>query len=180
LVVTATAVAVGFGGLAGPPAVAGAAGVEPASGTDDPWADFATSVSSSCGIRPDHSLWCWGANYAGQVGDGTTTLRLRPVRVRADVDWASVAVGSMHACAIDTSRTLWCWGDNALGQLGEPSRTRTTPAQIGSDLAWAGVSAGGMHTCATTVAGSLWCWGDDRSRELGDPAIGTVFHRAGE
>ncbi|MEV4282662.1 hypothetical protein [Actinoplanes xinjiangensis] len=76
-----------------------------------------------CGIRTDASLWCWGDNNAGQLGDGTATGRDGPVR-SGTASWRTVAPGATHTCGIRTDRSLWCWGDNAVGQLGRALTVR--------------------------------------------------------
>ena len=62
------------------------------------WASVSGSGAHTCAVRVDHSLWCWGQNVAGQLGDGTTTRRLARVRVVASARWVSVAAGGWHTC----------------------------------------------------------------------------------
>src|SRR5262249_53270910 len=72
-----------------------------------PVVDVATHVNHTCSVRKDGSLWCAGYNGAGQLGDGTTTLRYTPVKVGAD-EWRTVSVGSGTTCAIKLDGSLWC------------------------------------------------------------------------
>jgi alpha-tubulin suppressor-like RCC1 family protein len=83
------------------------------------------------GIKTDGTLWTWGSNGSGQLGDGTTTDRTDPVQVGTDRDWASVSGGDSHTVALKTNGTLWAWGWNDLGQLGEASSApQDTPRRV--------------------------------------------------
>jgi alpha-tubulin suppressor-like RCC1 family protein len=88
-------------------------------GTAADWASVAAGRSSTCAIKVDGSLWCWGYNFNGQVGDGTTADRSTPVRVGDRNDWAGVTVSSSLACGWTTSGVAWCWGSNEHGALGD-------------------------------------------------------------
>lgn len=129
---------------------------------------IATGNWHTCAVRTDGTLWCWGSNYAGQLGDGTTTDRNSPVQIGDATTWARIDAGNSHTCAIRTDGTLWCWGNNFRGQLGDGTTTnRKTPVQVGTATNWASVSAGDSHTCAIRTDGSLWCWGLNRNAQLG-------------
>src|SRR4029450_3346903 len=98
--------------------------------------------SHTCAIAVDGALSCWGGNYSGQLGDGTTMNRTTPVRV-GEGSWVVIEAGTSYTCAIRTGGTLWCWGSNMQGQLGDGSTTsRTAPVQVGDAATWATVSAG--------------------------------------
>ncbi len=124
----------------------------------------------SVGIKNDGTLWAWGANRSGQLGDGTTDYRNSPVQVGIDIDWQSVSVGGDHTVAVKTDGTLWTWGANGGGQLGDGTTIyRNSPVQVGSDdTHWQSVSAGSEHTVAIKADGTLWSWGANRSGQLGD------------
>jgi alpha-tubulin suppressor-like RCC1 family protein len=110
----------------------------------------------SCAIKIDGSLWCWGSNWRGQVGDGTTQQRNYPVLVANNVLTASL--GDSHTCAIKQDRSLWCWGSNWYGQVGVgPVGNVFSPVEVMQDVLT--VSAGSYHTCAIKIDGTLWCWG---------------------
>jgi alpha-tubulin suppressor-like RCC1 family protein len=121
----------------------------------------AGDAQTTCAIRSDGSLWCWGQNWRGNVGDGTTTGRTRPTRVGDSRAWATVSLAWSHTCATRTDGTLWCWGENTFGQLGigESDETRLRPVRVGTETTWRSVSVAGEKTCAIRTDGSLWCWG---------------------
>ena len=121
----------------------------------------------TCAIKQDGSLWCWGSNDSGQLGDGTNADRNAPVQITYISGVSSVALGD-HTCAIKQDGSLWCWGRNDSGQLGDGTNTdKNAPVQIMSSGVVA-VSLGGAHTCAVKQDGSLWCWGANYYGQLGD------------
>lgn len=136
-------------------------------GSDNAWKAISTGYNTSMGLKSDGSLWGWGSNACGQIGDNTTTLRRSPVRVGADHDWAAVAT-DCHTLAIAADGSLWAWGDNTMGQLGDGSVVRkTVPVPIGEDHDWAVVAVGGLFSVALKTDGSLWSWGYNRYGQLG-------------
>ena len=125
-------------------------------------------------IMEDGTLWGWGNNADGQLGDGTTTDQSLPVRIGTAMNWASVSVGNAHTVAIRTDGSLWAWGDNGSGRLGDGTTTgRATPIRIGTATDWASVSAGGQHTVAIRTDGTLWAWGWNGWGQLGDSSWDT-------
>ena len=144
-------------------------------GTASNWIELDAKDSHSCGIRSNRTLWCWGLNEDGQLGDGTNASRFVPTQIGAASDWSTVGVGGDHTCATKADNTLWCWGWNKYGQVGDgTTRDGNTPRQIGTAATWAKVEAGTLHTCATKSDDTLWCWGRNREAQLGD---GTLTNR---
>jgi len=84
------------------------------------WAAVSAGGFHACAARTDGTLWCWGANYDGQLGIGSSGSKRLPQQVAksATAPWATVSAGTFHTCATRTNRTLWCWGYNNSGQLG--------------------------------------------------------------
>lgn len=124
-----------------------------------------SSVSYSLVIKEDGSLWAWGWNAYGQLGDGTTENRHTPVKVMDNV--AVVCAGGGHPLVIKTDGTLWAWGRNRCGQLGDgTTEDRHTPVKVMDNVA--AVCAGGDHSLAIKTDGTLWAWGDNKNGQLGD------------
>ena len=136
----------------------------------------AAGASHTLALKTDGTLWAWGGNSHGQLGDGTVTDSPHPIEIGTDADWASVAAGTQHSLAIKKDGTLWGWGRNAWGNLGDGSRTdRDEPTQIGSDRSWVSVAAGGGHSLAIRDVGTLWAWGDNDYGQVGNGApLGTA------
>lgn len=136
-------------------------------GTAKIWKDVSAGGATTCARRTSDSLWCWGLNHRGQVGDGTRTTRTRPVRVGTTFDWTGVDVGWFHTCGLRKGGTAWCWGDNSAGQLGDGTTTRRlAPVQV-AGTGWTRLAVGGWHSCGLRDQGSLWCWGRNSFGELG-------------
>ena len=120
-------------------------------------------------IREDGTLWAWGLNNFGQLGDGTTTNRLTPTWIMDDVK--AVAAGGRHSLAIRNDGSLWAWGWNSYGQLGDGTQNiysedfqrrlvkndRHTPVKVMEGVV--SVAAGLNHSFAIKEDGSLWVWG---------------------
>ena len=85
----------------------------------DTWREVATRINTSCGIRTDRTLWCWGANDQGQVTGTVGPLEAQPKLLSSDTVWDKVEVGEAHARAIKTDGSLWCWGANYVGERGD-------------------------------------------------------------
>jgi alpha-tubulin suppressor-like RCC1 family protein len=126
------------------------------------WKAVAEGATFGCGLKDDDSLWCWGDDTYGQLGDPNLGLvRPSPLRIGAD-PWSAIATGTYHTCGIKPDHTLWCWGRNDLGQVSGASANTSVPVQVVSDHgpAWSAVAAGSMTTCALTAdTGAVYCWG---------------------
>src|ERR1043165_6518327 len=115
------------------------------------------------------TLWAWGNNNSGQLGDGTTINSGTPTQIGTDTKWASITCGSGYTMALKNDGTLWAWGNNSSGQLGDGTTTdKTTPTQIGTDTKWVGIACGDRHTVAVKSDGTLWAWGYNGTGQLGD------------
>ncbi len=132
----------------------------------DDWTSIETSGATTCGIRTEGSLWCWGLNHDGQLGvDGR--FRALPVQVGSALSWTSVSTGWFHTCGTRGNGTLWCWGLGGRGQLGLGStESRRRPIRVGDARDWDSVSVGGWYTCGTRT-GTVWCWGQNDQGQLG-------------
>ena len=120
-------------------------------------------------VRAGGTLWAWGINTNGQVGDGTTTTQLSPTQIPAFSNFTDVAAGRAHSLALRNDNTLWAWGDNSSGQLGDGTTTqRNSPVQVPSLSGVTAVAAGANHTLALLSNGTVWAWGDNSAGQLGD------------
>ncbi len=132
------------------------------------------SESYSCILLTNGGVKCWGFNYNGQLGDGTTTNRIIPVDVVGLTGGAmAVSTGRSHTCAVTTQGGVKCWGSNWSGQLGDGTTDhQSTPVQVvGLTSGVQAISAGSGHTCALLTNGGVKCWGHNYSGELGDGAM---------
>ncbi len=125
--------------------------------------------SHTCAITSDGSAYCWGANDYGQLGDGTTTSRPSPVRVRADAPLVSIAAGTWHSCAVTSTGDAVCWGRSQYGQLGAGTLTDSpTPRTVSGATPFTAIVAGSTFSCARGRDGTAWCWGRNFYGQLGD------------
>lgn len=113
--------------------------------------DYANFGGHSLALRRDGTVWAWGLNNHGQLGDGTATNQTTPVQVVGLTDVVAIAAGRFHSLARKKDGTIWAWGYNAYGQLGDGTTTdRLTPTQVsgidGTDLVWKCARTLGDHT----------------------------------
>ena len=127
-------------------------------------------------VKTDGTIWGWGDNLNGQVGDNSNIKRSSPVQIGALTNWVRVAAGQLHAMAVKTDGTLWTWGYSGDGALGQNDTTRrSSPTQVGVLANWAYVAGGERHTVASKTNGELYAWGKNNRGELGD---GTTTNRS--
>jgi alpha-tubulin suppressor-like RCC1 family protein len=120
-------------------------------------------------IKTDGTLWAWGYNAFGELGDGSVIDKITPIQIGRDNNWASISAGGYHTTAIKTDGTLWAWGNNSNGELGDgTTANKNSPTKIGTANNWASISAGENHTIALKTDGTLWAWGLNEDGQLGD------------
>jgi len=122
-------------------------------------------------VKTDGTLWGWGLNTNGQLGDNTTTTRSTPVTTFAGgTNWKQVACGRIHTLATKTDGTLWTWGQNSYGQLGDNTTTqRITPVTTFSGgTNWVSPVRGFTSSGCIKGDGTLWTWGNNVHGQLGD------------
>ncbi len=126
------------------------------------------AANHSMAIRSTGTLFGWGENVNGQVGDHTTTNRLSPTTVGTITDWKVLAVNGTHTMAIRSNGELWGWGENAGGELGDgTSSNKVAPTRIGTATDWDTLSAGAGFMHAIKNDGTLWAWGYGGYNQLG-------------
>ncbi|QED28182.1 hypothetical protein FRD01_13260 [Microvenator marinus] len=128
---------------------------------------ISTGYRFACAVKTDGTVWCWGDNTSGQLGNGTLAISNVPVQVSVLTDAVQVATGREHACARMNDGSVWCWGRNGTARVGVPGAPNivTTPVQVSGLSDATIVDAGELHTCAGKSDGSVWCWGDNRNRQ---------------
>ena len=135
------------------------------------WCAVSTTHLHSAAVKTDGTLWAWGNNELGQLGDGTVTCRSSPVReISSSTNWCVVSAGSQHSAAVKTDGTLWVWGWGLCGRLGDNTTVnKCSPVrEISSSTNWCVVSAGSQHSAAVKTDGTLWSWGLGTCGRLGD------------
>ncbi len=146
-------------------------------GSEYDWAAVSTGSKRTVALKTDGSLWSWGNNQNGQLGDGTTDtisdVRGVPTKI-GESGWTSISAGVNHTVALKTDGSLYAWGRNEDGQLGmgaDDTDSRTSPTQIGDANDWTEIFAGGYHSMALKTNGSLWAWGNNEYGQLGDDTM---------
>ncbi len=145
---------------------------------------LSSGSSSNCAILDDGNVTCWGWNYYGQLGDGTTTNQNSPIQ-----PWSpsvgrtavSVSFGGSHMCTLLDDGKVSCLGFNLFGQIGDGSNnnknTPTTTSSFGAGRKAIQISSGQHHTCAILDDGTVSCWGYNWYGQLGDGTNGNSANK---
>jgi alpha-tubulin suppressor-like RCC1 family protein len=123
------------------------------------WQKVVGGYSHNLAKKVDGSLWAWGLNSTGQIGNGTTNNALIPKLIGSGSNWMNIAAGQQTSCATKTDGTYWTWGGYV---------TYTTPVQLGTDTDWVVPSAGEGFRAGLKTNGTLWLWGDNTHGVLGN------------
>ena len=135
------------------------------------FATISAGEGHTCGLTVGGAAYCWGNDFYGQLGDGTTDRQASPVPVIGGLTFAvvSVSAGGWDTCGVTPSGAAYCWGGNDHGQLGDGTMNqRTSPVPVVGGLTFATITAGGQHTCGVTTIGVAYCWGWNGLGQLGD------------
>mgnify|MGYP003120974602 CR=1 FL=1 len=149
-------------------------------GTNTTWDECLCGSSTALARKTDGSLWAWGRNYQGSVGQNTaapigafTSGLSSPCQIGTGTDWAKLGMSSSTCFAQKTDGTLWAWGGDAYGKQGrnEKDINRSSPMQVGTDTTWDldydKFSYGTSHCLAIKTDGTLWSWGYNPFGNLG-------------
>jgi len=142
------------------------------SGTD--WSKINAGGNHILAIKTDGTLWAWGLNNAGQVGNNSVSNRSSPVQVGSSTTWSQINTGpgSTLSLSTKTDGTLWSWGSNFTGQLGHGDTVyRSSPTQVGVATTWSQISVGQRTVGTIKTDGTLWTWGSNVSGVLGNNSV---------
>jgi alpha-tubulin suppressor-like RCC1 family protein len=115
------------------------------------------------------TVWAWGYNANGQLGDGSTTTRSIPTWVSSITGVTAIAAGDNSTYALKTDGTVWAWGANSSGQLGDGTQTdRVSPVTVSGLTNVIAIAAGKSHAIALKGDGTVWTWGANAYGQLGD------------
>jgi len=135
-----------------------------------------TSLSGSglhvCGVTASGELYCWGSNFAHQIGtpdpSGSCGCEQAPTKVFApEATFAAVSAGGSSTCALTPDGIGYCWGDDSYGQLGISGGTAYTPVPLAGDLRFKAIAVAIDHGCALSLDGDAFCWGENGNGQLG-------------
>jgi len=127
------------------------------------WMNISAGHNHTISKKSDYTLWAWGFNGNGQLGNNSITSVGSPIQIGSATNWNKVSAGYNTSFAIKDNGTLWAWGDNSYRQsgigYGGPGYFTYVPTQVGSLTTWAEVVGGYTHTLAVKNDGTLWVWG---------------------
>jgi alpha-tubulin suppressor-like RCC1 family protein len=131
-------------------------------------------------IQSNGTLWAWGYESFGQLGNNTTTNQFQytPIQIGNVSTWTQVTSGHLFSAALQSNGTLWAWGYNAYGELGLGDRTdRSSPVQVGNLSNWSKIFGGGQTDAlfALQSNGTLWACGYNSQGQLG---LGDLTNRS--
>lgn len=136
-------------------------------GMADSVIDVAGASSHTCALKNDHTVYCWGDNSAGELGDGTTDEHLTPVQVPNLNGVEKITVGDFRTCVVLNTGNAKCWGNGPLGD--ESGSGSTTPVDVyGFTSGASNISAGAWDICLLTTGHGAMCWGLNLYGEVGD------------
>lgn len=142
--------------------------------------DVAGGLSHSVGLKSDGTVWTWGSNASGQLGDGGTTSRKLAAQVKTATSTfltgvVAIAAGDNFCAAVKSDGTVWTWGVNGSGQLGDgTTTTQKFAVQVKLTPGGAGltgvrdIACGSTHTVALKTDGTVWAWGNNGNGRLGN------------
>lgn len=144
-------------------AVAGLSGIVAVSGGGD------QLEAHSMALKANGTVWAWGSNLYGGLGNGTTVNSMAPVQAQGLTNVKQISAGGWHSVALRNDGTVWAWGWNTDGQLGDGTVIdKSTPQQVPGLSGIVKIAAGTYHVLALKNDGTVWAWGDNVSGQIGD------------
>ena len=141
-------------------------------GTGISWSKVAIGYYNTVALKSNGSLWAWGDNSYGQLGQGWQSLYANsPINAIGNTTWAKVSAGNGFVLAIRSNGTLYAWGDNASGQLGDVSVvSKSSPVLVSgpAGASWAAIAAGSSHSLGITTTGQIYGWGENFYGQVGN------------
>ncbi|MBF0487186.1 MAG: hypothetical protein HQK98_03410 [Nitrospirae bacterium] len=126
-------------------------------------------VMQTTALMGDGTVYAWGYNGFGQLGDGTTTDRHSPVKISGLTGVSEISSSWYHTAVLMSNGTVWTWGYNGAGQLGNGNTTNSlSPVQVSGLTGVSAIATGYLHTAALKMDGTVWMWGDNTNGQLGD------------
>lgn len=133
-------------------------------------AAVAVPETTTCGVRADGTLWCWGDNEGNYLINSTlSTYYSNPVQNGPATDWVAVKIANNTGCALNEGGSLQCWGANADGRLSNNTTAARpgVPAPVTGPASWLDYSVGKHTVCGVASDRTLWCWGQNTNGEVG-------------
>jgi alpha-tubulin suppressor-like RCC1 family protein len=142
-------------------------------------------TSHTCGLRPNHTIWCWGAGGNGQVGGGFIGSVPNPTvitdsNLNTITDFVDISAGDQYTCGLRSDGSMWCWGyDNADSLAnGNGSYDTTYYATYSSNFTTndiISIGNGSGFGCVLRRNGQVWCWGSNGNGQIGQPNQGVYY-----
>lgn len=131
---------------------------------------LAAGATHMCALLDDGSVYCWGSNDRGQLGDGTVVERDVPTAVASlPTNVVAISAGFSHTCVRTADKKVLCWGSDGSGQLGDGSGNDSyAPVEATNVTDAVALDLGSFHTCSIASDGTAMCWGLGTSGQLGD------------
>jgi len=137
-------------------------------GSDSDWVKISAARSQhTLALKSNGTIWAWGNNENGRLGDGTTTNRSVPIQI-GNNQWKDIAAGNFHSLGIKTDGTLWQWGSYGWIEGQQLIPISLTPVQVGTDNDWKSIAAGYSISFAIKEDNTLWAWGFNTLGWLGN------------
>lgn len=137
-------------------------------GSDSSWIGIAAGSKHNIALKANGTIWAWGLNNCGQLGDGTLIKKTNPLQIGSDSNWCSIVASAFHSLGLKVDGTIWSWGLNDSGQLGDGTFiNKWSPIQIGTGDQWVSIASYGSHSLALKSDGTLWAWGSNIHGQLG-------------